>query len=428
MGRFRRGLILLFLLILPISCRELSFTAKENPIKKLQLTIKLVEDLQLYYFSQILVAGDHFKIRVNDYLPLNSIFPFHITGTEGNYKGSGGEDINYDYSNCTTQGECKASFKVEYPGNSEIKERNIVFYFKKYVTNATNKYIIKSIFDDQRLKSGEKRIVKLKTGLEGFLIVKNIFPPLSPYKEEELKVYFSMITAGDNGIWYPEETTEIVGTIVSASGKIWKRKYEKSKELFTLMGEYSVTITYGKGAVYWSSKKDFMVPGISDEISSSLQKRYFGFTFIPQNSSPVLKREFWYSVTDSVKWVDTIVYNDSTMDRIICGMKNGEMNIKYGGYEGKLSVVNTFQEVKFSGAMYGKDGVYDIDITSPLGILWQVEYWWDDYHSKEVSPDEEGELSYYFLYNGNGSVTLYQGNRTSASTIYKYDFWSQKIK
>ena len=427
MGNFREGIFLILLIILPLSCKELTFSAKENPIKKLQFTIRLVEDLQLFYVSNLLVHADRPAIQVNNYIPLDSVYPFQITDEEGNYSGEGGENIYYDYSDCVTEENCTILFSIHYPGNSMIKERNIQIFVNRGSPDSVTDDTILTIKDEQRLRDGESREVMFIPGEKSYLLVKGSFPPLSPYREEKLEAYFTSVTAGVSGRWYSDKLTGATGTIYLEDGSIVVRRFLDNSDEFEKAGVYTITVSSGKKFDF-KGEQEFSVPGESGDISGNLQERYFDFALVPQGRSPVMKREFWYKVTDSVSWGDTIIYNDSTMDRICGRMEGDKLKIKYGEYEGTLSFLNGFESVRFSGTVYGDDGVYNIDVYAPLGVLWYVTYWWDDYHTSSVNSDEEGELSYFLLNDGRGSVTLYQEDGTKSSATYEFKFWDEVIR
>ena len=163
-------------------------------------------------------------------------------------------------------------------------------------------------------------------------------------------------------------------------------------------------------------------------MNATLSDDRLSITLQPDGKSPVLRREFSISVTSATAWQDKITYNSGTYDSIGGSGGSGMFDFFFGKYRGGIRVNNQFLKFRIDGTLEGDDGVFDFTLSSSTGAIWEMNYWWDLYKTKDIGPDEGGNLNYFFLGDGTGSVTLYDKNGLSASTTYKLDFLHQLIR
>ncbi len=425
MAKYRKASFLLFLLLI-VSCSNLVFEANDNPIRKLQLSVRMAEDQQLLFMARVLMGEDSPMLQIEDLVPLDSIYPLEITDSIGVYTGEGGEYIGYDYSSCVSSETCEALFTVTYPGNSMIKERELRIFLDRGIAGEVTDDTIERIVDDQRLRDGSTRRVVVDTGRDVRLHVDWIFPPLSPYVEKTFEYYFTSVTIDESGKLYAGEITAARGELVLEDGERVYRYFSVTGEVMGIFDSYSVAVTEG-GALFDYGDYEYRFPGAGSVLSGKKLDNGVYVEIVPVGESPVLKRIFAYTVTDSVTWEDRVIYNDSTMDRITGRLNGNEMSIEYGGYEGILNYNESFEQIRVAGTLYGRDGVVDLDIGADLGVWWSINYWWDDYNTRGVAPDEEGEIYYRLFHTGGGSVTVFKEDGSRASTTYSIDLWRESI-
>ncbi len=414
------NLFMLPLLIILFACQGLSFSAKENPIKKLKFSVRLTEGLQLLYISDLFLNGDNFNQNLNPVIPMTGLFPFPFTTITGETTGRGGETILYDYSECTTSPLCHLFYHISYPGNSYIKERKINILIKSSYPNQVTDDSVIEINENQKLKNGANRAILLITGEDGLLKINDIFPPLSPVENKEEIYYFSKITASSQ--IYPSSVTFASGYVVYPDdGKI-KKICEDNNLQIVVDNNYSLEITQDSNLNFYNIFPE------KNEVRYSLRQGSITLNFYFTEKSPVKHIYFSARTTEAISFEEKIINNDSTSDTLTGYLSNGQIMLNYDKFTGILTYFKNWDNLKISGQIKGEDGVFDINISAQLGVMWDVDYWWDSYKSEDIAPDEEGNLKYMLLKDGTGSVTLYDKGGIHSSRSYSLSFEGGVIK
>ncbi|GEM_PF-4799970 len=404
---------------------NLGFKSEETPVEKLEFAVRLDETLQLFYWSSAMLNGEKLEEDPEADFPLAGIFPAELTSYTGNVTGTGGEEINYDFSDCITRESCRGFVKIFYPGNSRIKERELVVDLKDIYSGGLTSGVVYAGNDSQRMRDGSRRVVEFRGGRSGSICIKTTFPPLSPVESEQKCYYFDSITFSVRCGWFAGNVTYFTGRVELDDGRVIEKKSSSERIHMESPSFFSLSITVGE----WFSFKD-----LADGNSLTFSSTTTGETPLKsiyntqQKASPVVRREVIVEEKNGVNFEQEIIYNDGHVDKIKITSLDGIVQITYNDFKGKVAWVSHPDSVTFSGRLQSKEGTFDFTASSILGGLWHFSYWWDKFDKKKVSPDEEGDLKYFLLSKGTGSVTLYDRNEKSASASYEIDFFTGLIR